>query len=65
MEHEMWRYDVVEVPRGGKERDDALWESGRAGWELVQVLEGSAKDPRDCSTLMLFFKKTATADIGV
>jgi hypothetical protein len=66
MEQETWRYMVVEVPRcDGKGRDDVLWEQGRAGWELVQVLEGSTKDPADRTSLTLFFKRSATADIGV
>jgi hypothetical protein len=61
-----WRYEVVEVPRAdGKARDDLMWEMGRSGWELVQVLEGSAKDAADRSTLLLFFKRSASEDIGV
>lgn len=62
----MWRYLVVEVSRtDDKRRDDFLWEQGRSGWELVQVLEGSTKDASDRSMLTFFFKRSATEDIGV
>jgi hypothetical protein len=62
----MWRYLVVVVPREDeKKRDDLLWEQGRAGWELIQVLEGSTGDAGDRSMLTLFFKRSAREDIGV
>lgn len=62
----MWRYLIVDVPRGDeKKRDDFLWEQGRAGWELVSVLEGSTKDASDRSMLTFFFKRSASEDIGV
>jgi hypothetical protein len=48
-----------------KKRDEALWELGRSGWELVQVLEGSAADASDRTVLSLFFKRPAGEDIGV
>ncbi len=62
----MWRYLIVSVPRGEeKARDDLLWEQGRSGWELIQVLEGSATDAGDRTKLTLFFKRSAKEDIGV
>jgi hypothetical protein len=62
----MWRYLIVDVPRGDeKKRDDFLWEQGRSGWELVSVLEGSTKDAADRSMITLFFKRSASEDIGV
>jgi hypothetical protein len=62
----MFRYLVVDVSRSDeKKRDDFLWEQGRSGWELVQVLEGSTKDASDRSMITLFFKRSATEDIGV
>jgi hypothetical protein len=62
----MYRYQVIEVPRADeKARDATLWELGRSGWELIQVLEGSAKDPTDREKLLLFFKRSASEDIGI
>jgi len=62
----MFRYQVVEVPRADeKARDSVLWELGRSGWELVQVLEGSTKDASDRGKLLLFFKRAASEDIGI
>jgi hypothetical protein len=62
----MFRYQVVEVPRGDAERRDAaLWELGRSGWELIQVLPGSAKDPSDASVLTCILKRSASEDIGI
>ena len=62
----MVRYKVIEVPRvDEKVRDETLWELGRSGWELVQVLAGSAKDPSDASVLTCFLKRSASEDIGV
>jgi hypothetical protein len=62
----MWRYKVVEMPREeSKDRDDLLWELGRSGWEMVQVLEGSPADASDRTKITLFFKRTASEDIGV
>jgi hypothetical protein len=62
----MWRYLIVDVPRSDeKRREEILWEQGRSGWELVQVLEGSARDASDRTMLTLFFKRSASEDIGV
>ena len=62
----MWRYSIVDLPRAdGRERNDALWELGRGGWELVQVLDGSQADPSDRSRITLVFKRSASEDIGV
>ena len=66
MEHAVYRYNVIEVERGSpKARDDAMWEMGRSGWELVTVLAGSETDASDGSKLLLFFKRAAGEDIGV
>jgi len=62
----MWRYQVIEVPRGdAAKRDEVLWDLGRSGWELVQVLGGSVADAADGSRILLFFKRPAGEDIGV
>jgi len=62
----MFRYQVLEVPRvDEKARDAVLWELGRSGWELIQVLEGSFKDPTDREKLLMFFKRAASEDIGM
>ena len=62
----MYRYKVVGVSRGDeKTRDDLLWDLGRAGWEVIQVLEGSPTDAADRSMITLFFKRSASEDIGV
>ncbi len=66
MEHAVFRYNVIEVPRADtKARDDAMWEMGRSGWELVNVLQGSETDATDLSKVLLFFKRAAGEDIGV
>ena len=37
----MFRYQVIEVSRDDEaSRDPSLWELGRSGWELVQVVPG-------------------------
>jgi hypothetical protein len=62
----LFRYQVVEVSRTDeKSRDATLYELGRSGWELVQVTEGSTKDPADRSTFTCFFKRAASEDIGM
>jgi hypothetical protein len=62
----MWRYLMVDLPRSDeKAREAVLWEQGRSGWELVQVLEGSKTDASDRTMLTLFFKRSASEDIGV
>ena len=66
MEHAVYRYNVIEVGRTDpRARDDAMWEMGRSGWELVSVIPGSAADPTDLSKLTMFFKRAAGEDIGV
>jgi len=62
----MFRYKILELPRLDPEkRDEALWEIGRSGWELVSVIEGSSKDAADRNTLTFFFKRPAAEDIGM
>ena len=62
----MWRYQIIEVPRADvKRRDEVLWELGRSGWELINVLEGSSADAADRTVLSLYFKRPAGEDIGV
>lgn len=62
----MWRYKIVEVPRGDPaKRDEVLWDLGRSGWELVQVIPGSESDAADATRILLLFKRPAGEDIGV
>jgi len=62
----MWRYKIIEMPRAeDQKRDETLWELGRAGWELVHVMEGTAADAADRGTLTYYFKRPAGEDIGV
>ena len=62
----MFRYKILEVSRLDPEkRDEALWELGRSGWELVSVIDGSSKDAADRSMLTFFFKRAASEDIGI
>jgi hypothetical protein len=62
----MYRYLVVEVSRKDPEKmEEVLREHGRSSWDLVQAVEGSSADPADRSMLTLFFRRSATDDIGV
>ncbi|HEU4394368.1 MAG TPA: hypothetical protein VFS92_02310 [Planctomycetota bacterium] len=60
----MFRYKILELSRLDPEkRDEELREVGRAGWELVSVIDGSSKDAADRATLTYFFKRAASEDI--
>jgi hypothetical protein len=62
----MYRYLVVTLSRADeKQRDDALWEHGRSGWELVSVLPGSYGNGADPGAVTLWFRRSASEDIGV
>ncbi|MHC4820281.1 MAG: hypothetical protein ACYTDX_01005 [Planctomycetota bacterium] len=62
----MYRYQIVEISRADTEkREETLWEMGRSGWELVQIVSGSDENPEDKGTLSLWFKRAAEADIGL
>ncbi len=62
----MWRYMVVEIARADlTRRDELLWEHGRAGWELVQLLPGTWADGGAPDSVTLVFKRSARDDIGV
>lgn len=63
----LWRYDVVVMTAGeSKERDERIWELGRSGWELVNVLPGDWKTGQtsDTTKMTWFVKREATHDIG-
>lgn len=61
-----YRYMVVETSRDEtSEREETLWELGRASWEAFQVLPGSATDPNDATKVMIWLRKDASQDIGV
>jgi hypothetical protein len=63
----LWKYDIVVLTAAEtKERDERLWEMGRAGWELVSVLVGDWKNgqPEDTTKMTWFLKREATHDIG-
>ena len=62
----LWKYEIVVVDMAAtKAREDAFWDFGRSGWELVNVLRGDFKegDP-DAPKLTLFLKREATHDIN-
>jgi hypothetical protein len=63
----LWTYDLVVLDAAPtKERDDAMWELGRSGWELVQVLPGDWKNgkPDDHAKMTWIVKRQATHDIN-
>lgn len=63
----LWKYEILVLSAAdSKEREDKLWEMGRAGWELVSLLPGDWKTgaTTDLSKLTMFWKREATHDIG-
>jgi hypothetical protein len=63
----LFKYDLVVLEAGPtKEREDAIWEMGRSGWELVSVLAGDWKNgrPADTTKMTWFVKRQATHDIN-
>jgi hypothetical protein len=62
----MYRFQIISVPRADTaRRDEVLWELGRSGWDLIHILEGSETDAADKSQITLWFKREASADIGM
>ncbi len=64
----LWKYDIVVMTCAeGKERENRIWEAGRAGWELVQVLQGDwiKGDTETTEKMTWFLKREATHDIGM
>ena len=51
---------------GDKEREQAIWELGRRGWELVSVVPGDWKNgkPDAQDKMTWFLKREATHDIN-
>ncbi|MCG3134812.1 MAG: hypothetical protein HMLKMBBP_02194 [Planctomycetes bacterium] len=63
----LWKYDIVVLPAAdSKEREERVWELGRAGWELVAALPGDWKsgNTADHAFMTWFVKREATHDIG-
>ena len=62
----LWKYEVVVIDAAdSKQREEAIWELGRGGWELVQILQGDYKTgDKDAPKLTLFLKREATHDIN-
>jgi hypothetical protein len=63
----LWKYEIVVLPAAhAKEREEKIWELGRAGWELLVVLPGDwmAGNPADTTKMTWFLKREATHDIG-
>jgi len=63
----LFKYDLVVLDAAHtKEREESIWEVGRAGWELVSVLPGDWKNgaSQDPSKMTWFLKRQATHDIN-
>ena len=62
----LWKYEMMVIDAAhSKERETALFELGRSGWELVSVLAGDYRTgERDAPKVTLFLKREATHDIN-
>jgi hypothetical protein len=63
----LWKYDMVVMDAAAsKDREEAVWEIGRTGWELVAVLPGDWKngETADLKKMTWFLKRQATHDIN-
>jgi hypothetical protein len=63
----LWKYDIVVMDSAhSKDRDEQIWELGRSGWELVNVLPGDWKKGggTDMTKMTWFLKRQATHDIN-
>ena len=63
----LYKYDLIVIDaKATKEREDAIWELGRSGWELVSVLSGDWKngEPGNVAKMTWFVKRQATHDIN-
>jgi hypothetical protein len=63
----LYKYEIVVLPAvESKEREERIWELGRAGWELVAALAGDYKtgNAADATKMSWFMKREATHDIG-
>jgi len=63
----LYKYDIVVMDAApSKDREEAIWELGRSGWELISVLPGDWKKgaPDDRTKMTWFLKRQATHDIN-
>ncbi len=63
----LWKYEIVVMDAAAsKDREEAIWELGRSGWELVNVLAGDWKkgNAQDATKMTWFLKRQATHDIN-
>lgn len=62
----LYKYDIIVIDMADSpKREEAFWDLGRAGWEIVSILPGDMKTgDRDAPKLTLFLKREATHDIN-
>ncbi len=62
----LYKYEIIVVDmKATKEREDALWDLGRSGWEVYSVMRGDYKSGEpDAPKLSFFVKREATHDIN-